>query len=277
MQITEQVVKSRTGKKETCEDAIFANEHFIAIIDGATSKTDKRWNGRTPGQVAKDLVMQSIEFVNPNSSADKFFLAINESIKQWYEKEKILIEMEQHITQRCTASLIVYSRQRNQVWILGNGFTLIGDKYINAIIPSDILASHLRSYYIQTELRRGVTEYELMENDTSRDFILPVLKRQVQFQNSQDPSEFDYYAIDGFYVPPRGIQVFDVPPNTEYVVMASDGYPEVYSSLEKSEKYLAQILKEDPLLYKKHKSVKGLLHGNESFDDRSYVKIKLIS
>jgi glycerophosphoryl diester phosphodiesterase len=216
-----------------------------------------------------------MEYINPTSSAEKFFLALNEAHRQWYEEEKILIEMEQHITQRCTSSIIVYSKHRNQVWILGNGLVILGDQYINAIIPSDILASHLRSYYIQTELRRGISEYELMDNDTSWDFILPVLKRQVQFQNSQEPSEFDYFAVDGFYVPPRGIQIYDIPTNAREIVMASDGYPEIFNTLEKSEKYLADLLKEDPLLYKKHKSVKGLKHGNVSFDDRSYVRIGL--
>ncbi len=275
MKIIEQFIQSKTGNMETCEDSIFANEHFICIIDGATSKTDKRWNGLTPGQVAKNLIMDSIEYINRTSSAEKFFLSINEAIKQWYQKEKITIEMEQHITQRCTASVVVYSTHRKQIWIVGSGIAIIGDQYINATIPSDLLASHLRSYYIQTELRRGVTEYELMETDTSREFILPVLKRQVQFQNSQLPSEFDYYAIDGFYKPPRGIQIFDIPEDTESIVMASDGYPEVYKTLEQSEKYLAQLLKEDPLLYKKHKALKGLRRGFVSFDDRSYVKVAL--
>lgn len=266
---------AKTGRMETCEDSIFVNEHFVVVLDGATSKTSKLWDGKTPGKIAMESVKEILPYMNPAVSAEKFFFACNEAISDWYKKKQVYFEMQQHINQRPTVSLIVYSNAKKQVWILGNGFAIIGDQYINSIIPTDILSSQLRSYYIQTELRRGVSEFELLDKDTSREFISPVLLRQVMFQNSDIPSEFDYFAVDGFYTDAKGIDIYKVPEHVKEVVLATDGYIEVFSTLEKSEKYLAQVLEEDPLLYKRHKSVKGIVRGNVSFDDRSYIRIKI--
>ena len=57
--------------------------------------------------------------------------------------------------------------------------------------------------------------------------------------------------------------------------MATDGYPKLYDTLEKSEEYLAHILEYDPLCFQEYKSTKGLQKGNSSFDDRTYIKFTL--
>ena len=37
--IEEQFIQSKTGDPDDCEDALYINEYFVAVIDGATSKT----------------------------------------------------------------------------------------------------------------------------------------------------------------------------------------------------------------------------------------------
>ncbi len=49
MQVVEQFVQAKTGNLETCEDAIYVDDNFVAIIDGATNKTSKLWDGKTCG------------------------------------------------------------------------------------------------------------------------------------------------------------------------------------------------------------------------------------
>ncbi|GCE09255.1 hypothetical protein KDAU_65840 [Dictyobacter aurantiacus] len=46
-------------------------------------------------------------------------------------------------------------------------------------------------------------------------------------------------------------------------------------TLEASELALQEVLQEDPLLFRKYKTTKGLQRGNVSFDDRAYIKIAL--
>ncbi len=58
------------------------------------------------------------------------------------------------------------------------------------------------------------------------------------------------------------------------IVLASDGYPKLKSTLKESEEELAKIIEIDPLCYKTYFSTKGLKKGNFSFDDRTYIRFK---
>lgn len=53
----------------------------------------------------------------------------------------------------------------------------------------------------------------------------------------------------------------------------SDGYPYLKTSLEETEQTLQEILRDDPLFFRKYKSTKGITEGAVSYDDRSYVKL----
>ena len=56
------------------------------------------------------------------------------------------------------------------------------------------------------------------------------------------------------------------------IVLASDGYPVIKPTLEQSETYLKTILERDPLCIKEFITMKGLVPGNNSYDDRAYVR-----
>ena len=58
-------------------------------------------------------------------------------------------------------------------------------------------------------------------------------------------------------------------------ILASDGYPVLADTLEETERLLACSLAEDPLRIGEHLSTKGVAAGNESFDDRTYLRMKL--
>ena len=59
--------------------------------------------------------------------------------------------------------------------------------------------------------------------------------------------------------------------------MASDGYPVLKETLEETEEALKIVLETDPLCFRQYKSAKGLQKGNNSFDDRTYIKFELLS
>jgi len=42
-----------------------------------------------------------------------------------------------------------------------------------------------------------------------------------------------------------------------------------------TEAHLAAILKEDPLCYDKNMATKAMVEGNNSFDDRTYVRFQI--
>jgi glycerophosphoryl diester phosphodiesterase len=132
--------------------------------------------------------------------------------------------------------------------------------------------SDARAVYLESELLMGKTIENLMEFDTGREFIKPLLSRQALFQNPNNESIYSYGVINGFEVPENAIKTVRMQDN-KYLVLASDGYPALKPTLEESEQALKKILASDPLCMRIYKSTKGLEAGNISYDDRAYLKI----
>ena len=55
-------------------------------------------------------------------------------------------------------------------------------------------------------------------------------------------------------------------------MLASDGYPHLKPTLDASEEALEKQLAADPLNIRLFKATKGWVSGNNSFDDRTYIR-----
>lgn len=53
------------------------------------------------------------------------------------------------------------------------------------------------------------------------------------------------------------------------------GYPVLQRTLADSEAKLEEVLEQDPLCFRMYKTTKGLVEGNVSFDDRSYLRFRV--
>ena len=116
------------------------------------------------------------------------------------------------------------------------------------------------------ELRAFVEEC----GENGREAITPFLQKQMILENTLD-FEFGYTVANGNGFYPKHIKEYDVK-SGDVVVFATDGYPKLFDTLKESEEYLQNILQSDPRCIKEFKSTKGLEQGNNSFDDRAYVK-----
>ena len=125
MEVIEQYLNSKTGDLATCEDAIFVNEHFAAVIDGVTSKSERRWDGLTTGQVAAQLVLETLPGLDPAITALDAFATINQAFRDLYEKVGRITELEKDPVERCAACVLIYSRQHHQVWSVGDSQALV--------------------------------------------------------------------------------------------------------------------------------------------------------
>ena len=131
--------------------------------------------------------------------------------------------------------------------------------------------SEVRSLAIRCLLLEGNTEEELLENDEARDWIMNILKRQYHLENEEGVYGFSVFSGKGTV---KEFSVIDVPNGAE-VIIASDGYPLLLPTLKESEEKLKEIVENDPLCYKQYLSTKGLVKGNQSFDDRSYLRFRV--
>lgn len=75
---------------------------------------------------------------------------------------------------------------------------------------------------------------------------------------------------------PQGlIKKIDVPENVNYLSLASDGYSRIFSTLKETEDELERLLKIDPLCINENLGTKGRMEGNNSYDDRTYIKVEI--
>ena len=56
------------------------------------------------------------------------------------------------------------------------------------------------------------------------------------------------------------------------IVLASDGYPHLAPTLAETEAWLDEQRRNDPLNIGEFKATKAFVEGNNSFDDRSYIR-----
>ena len=284
------IESSIIGKKspEACEDGMVITDDFIAVIDGSTSKTPKHLNpDMKNGRYAMMLISEYIrEELKADASVDDFCQGVTAYIyNKVYEKLGVEERLKEHPEERLTASAILYSRTRNEVWMVGDCQAIIAGKLYENGKP-----------YEQEIARKRV---ELIEQGLSpaeaRKQIEPLLIEAMLSGQNQT-----YTVIDGFPIYREGVKVVSVSDSvpasnsvpasdsvpcsdsvsasgtffvsSSEIVLASDGYPFLEPTLAASEAALAEQIANDPQNIHSFIATKGIVEGNKSFDDRTYIR-----
>lgn len=290
------IESSIIGKKsqEACEDGMVITDDFIAVIDGSTSKTPKHLNpDMKNGRYAMMLISEYIrEELKADASVDDFCQGVTAYIyNKVYEKLGVEERLKEHPEERLTASAILYSRTRNEVWMVGDCQAIIAGKLYENGKPYEEKIARKRVELIA----QGLSPAE------ARKQIEPLLiKAMLSGQNQT------YTVIDGFPIYREGVKVVSVsdsssvqdsvsssdscsvqdpvscsgsasasdtiPSSSSEIVLASDGYPFLKPSLAASEAALAEQIANDPQNIHSFIATKGIVEGNKSFDDRTYIR-----
>lgn len=290
------IESSIIGKKsqEACEDGMVVTDDFIAVIDGSTSKTPKHLNpDMKNGRYAMMLISEYIqEELKADASVDEFCQGVTAYIyNKVYEKLGVKERLKEHPEERLTASAILYSRIRNEVWMVGDCQAIIAGKLYENGKPYEEKIARKRVELIE----QGLSPAE------ARKQIEPLLiKAMLSGQNQT------YTVIDGFPIYREGVKVVSVsdfcsvqnsvsssdscsvqdtvscsdsvsasdtiPSSSSEIVLASDGYPFLKPTLAAGEAALAEQIANDPQNIHSFIATKGIVEGNKSFDDRTYIR-----
>lgn len=284
------IESSIIGKKsqEACEDGMVVTDDFIAVIDGSTSKTPKHLNpDMKNGRYAMMLISEYIrEELKADASVDDFCQGVTAYIyNKVYEKLGVEERLKEHPEERLTASAILYSRTRNEVWMVGDCQAIIAGKLYENGKPYEEKIARKRVELIE----QGLSPAE------ARKQIEPLLiKAMLSGQNQT------YTVIDGFPIYREGVKIVSVsdscsvqdsvpasdtvpcsdsasasdtiPSSSSEIVLASDGYPFLKPTLAASEAALAEQIANDPQNIHSFIATKGIVEGNKSFDDRTYIR-----
>ena len=284
------IESSIIGKKsqEACEDGMVVTDDFIAVIDGSTSKTPKHLNpDMKNGRYAMMLISEYIrEELKADASVDDFCQGVTAYIyNKVYEKLGVEERLKEHPEERLTASAILYSRTRNEVWMVGDCQAIIAGKLYENGKPYEEKIARKRVELIA----QGLSPAE------ARKQIEPLLIEAMLSGQNQT-----YTVIDGFPVYREGVKVVSVsdsssvqdsvpasdsvpcsdsasasdtiPSSSSEIVLASDGYPFLKPTLAASEAALAEQIANDPQNIHSFIATKGIVEGNKSFDDRTYIR-----
>ena len=135
MTITEQFICGKHTAAD-CEDGIVITPHFAAVIDGSTSKTPLRLDASMKnGRFAMLLICDYIRQMAADSTMDHFCQGITHRIAEEYAGRGIAERMAEHPEERLTASAIVYSERRKEVWMVGDCQAIIDGKYYDNSKP----------------------------------------------------------------------------------------------------------------------------------------------
>ena len=287
------IESSIIGKKspEACEDGMVVTDDFIAVIDGSTSKTPKHLNpDMKNGRYAMMLISEYIrEELKADASVDEFCQGVTAYIyNKVYEKLGVEERLKEHPEERLTASAILYSRTRNEVWMVGDCQAIIAGKLYENGKPYEEKIARKRVELIA----QGLSPAE------ARKQIEPLLIEAMLSGQNQT-----YTVIDGFPIYREGVKVVSVSDSSSVqdsvpasdsvpcsdsasasgtisvssseIVLASDGYPFLEPTLAASEAALAEQIANDPQNIHSFIATKGIVEGNKSFDDRTYIRFSV--
>ena len=278
------IESSIIGKKspEACEDGMVVTDDFIAVIDGSTSKTPKHLNpDMKNGRYAMMLISEYIrEELKADASVDDFCQGVTAYIyNKVYEKLGVEERLKEHPEERLTASAILYSRTRNEVWMVGDCQAIIDGKLYENGKPYEEKIARKRVELIE----QGLSPAE------ARKQIEPLLIEAMLSGQNQT-----YTVIDGFPIYREGVKVVALKTkpvsssietyfqeqtkpvsSLNEVVLASDGYPFLKPTLAASEAALAEQIANDPQNIRSFIATKGIVEGNKSFDDRTYIRFSV--
>lgn len=143
--VEEQACISKTGRDEDSEDVLYLGPYFVEVIDGATSKTERRWDSRTGGGVAAELVRATFDQLSPAATARQAVDAFTQAIKNLYERYDVLHEVQAELVQRAVACFVAVSLVRREVWLVGDcqcrldDELLLNEKEIDHILTLSLL------------------------------------------------------------------------------------------------------------------------------------------
>ena len=258
------------GKKspETCEDGIVATNDFVAVIDGSTSKarhqiSSEMRNGRYAMLLLKDIITS----LSPDVTLSQFCAIATNAIAEVYKRHDIRRDrLMEHPEERLTASLCVFSFYRKEIWMIGDCQCLCDGRYYDNPKPHEVPVARRRSVLIHNMLSCGTyTDQQLLAHDYARDAVVADIVESCHHQN------IDFSVIDGFPVALDKVVTIHADANRD-IVLATDGYPFLYPTLQESEDALKEQLRNDPLCYQTFLATKGIVEGNVSFDDRAYIR-----
>lgn len=246
-----------------------------AVVDGATDKSGRDYGGRTGGALAAECVAGTIEALPPDADPVDALDAVSRQLSLLRREWSIVSE--DPLAPSAVAAVLM--PRRRQIWRVGDVHVAIRragqwDTY-PAVKAIDQVVASARAALLLCRLAQGDTVDRLAVSDPGRAMVMPLLQAQNVLANLDDDGPLGFGVLDGRSVPRRYLEVLDLDEAATEVVLASDGYLSPAPTLRDAEAELSASLAADPLRIGVYASTKAAPAGANSFDDRTYVRLRV--
>jgi len=219
------------------------------------------------------LIARYIKRMPKTSSCREFCIGVTKYIKRHYKSSQLSL-LETHPEDRLTASAVIFSRLNREIWMIGDCQALLVPCGLAAGSP--LYLDNPKPYEQELAEQRAAIINEsdnprehFLEDDSARQAIIPRMLETMQNQNKT------YSVIDGFAIDMVHVRILPLDFQPWEIILASDGYPFLCPTLSESEAKLESQRSNDPLNIGTFKATKAFMRGNNSFDDRAYIRFKV--
>ncbi|MFD7919658.1 GNAT family N-acetyltransferase [Streptomyces sp. NPDC059740] len=271
-QVVEHVTVPK-GAAGANEDELLITDELVAVIDGATDKSGRNYGGLTGGaraaQCVRDTLARMAPGTTPGAAVEQITAAFAELRERWN------VPAGDPVAPSAVAAVVVPAL--GLIWRVGDVHVALRRGATWTRLPAtkridDVLAGS-RAAYTHCMLASGRSEEEIAEHDPGRAVILPILKEQGRLANR--PGPYGYGVFDGTPVPAGFVEIIAFDGDVEEVVLATDGFLSPAATLVAAEAELREALAQDSLRIGVNPGTKGLRPGADSFDDRTYARMRL--
>lgn len=215
------------------------------------------------------LTAHYIRRMPKTTTCEQFLTGVTAYIRKHYKKS-MLPRLAAHPEDRLTCSAVVFSRLNREIWMVGDCQCLVNGELIENPKPAEAELAAMRAQEVKRLLAEGHTVEELRRNDIARPVIIPHMLETMKQQN------VTYSVIDGFSIDRKHVRQIPLDFRPWEIVLASDGYPVLLPTLEKSEAALQHQRATDPLnIGPDFQATKAFHPDFNSFDDRAYIRFRI--
>lgn len=267
--VVECVAVGKSDDADACEDVIGDGDNFAVLCDGATDISGHRFDGKTGGRIAAEIVCDVVTRAEVGLPAPDLISRINGHYAAVLGAQLGDVPLSAYPT----ASFCAFEKTTGRIIRVGDTSWRTFQREARGHKLIDEARAHTRAALLRCLLLEGRTEQELLRTDPGWEMNRPLLDHQAQSRNTLEAGEYSYGAIDGRPVPATFIEEWQLKHSERVVVFGSDGYPSLLMTLDATESYLAQDLAADPLRIGRHATTKGPRPGTNSYDDRSFMRL----
>ena len=247
--------------------------HQAAVLDGVSSlRPSIQGSLLSPGLSAVRAVVSALETatLRPDASAAEIVQLMHSAVRN-------VVPLSADVGDKTPAAcaVAVLDAVAGRIVRVGAVHVLV-DGFPHP--PQRTLEDHLgslRARVLRDYLDLGCPADAMRALDPGRLGIEPAIKEGRKLWNTVADG-FGVGRIDGTHTPDELIEVIDVT-GADEIVMATDGYLEPRRTLAESEELLTERIARDPLMIDGTPQTKGVAPGANSFDDRLYLRVRLVA